>query len=284
MSANKPLTGWAWLLAGCLLCWPWLAGATAPQAIPELRERVTDLTNTLRSDETAALDTELARIERDTGAQIAILLLPSTQPESIEQFGIRLADAWRIGRDKIDDGLIVIVARDDRAARIEVGRGLEGAVPDAIAKRIIEEHMLPKFRQGDFAGGLRSTVTLLEKGVRGEALPPPARPAVQQSFDHEGLLVLMAFIAGLARAVFGLAGSLGIAAIAGGLAWWLSASLGTGLLIAVLTFFASFMRFGRGGGWHSGGGGFGGSGGHSGGGGFSGGGGSFGGGGASGRW
>lgn len=255
--------------------------AAAPMPLPELSARVTDLTGTLSAEDKSALAASLAGLEQEKGAQIAILLLPTTQPESIEQFGIRLAEAWKIGRKSVDDGVIVIVAKDDRRMRIEVGYGLEGAIPDAVAKRIIEEHMVPHFRDGDFAGGLRSTVEILAKVIGGEALPPPVtrQQNSDAGFDTDSLLFIAIFVAGIARALFGLIGSLAVSVLAGWLAWMSFGSLFAGLIAAILTFGASFLRGGSGGGWHSGGGSRGGGGG-----GFSGGGGSFGGGGASGRW
>ncbi|NUQ78368.1 MAG: TPM domain-containing protein, partial [Polyangiaceae bacterium] len=128
-----------------LALWLPFAGALAADDlvdVPPLKARVTDLAGTLSSDQAAALEADLAQFEKSRGSQIAILLLPSTKPESIEAYGIRVADAWKIGRQGVDDGVIVLVARDDRALRIEVGRGLEGALPDALAKRIIEENIL----------------------------------------------------------------------------------------------------------------------------------------------
>lgn len=251
----------------------------APVALPVLSDRVVDLSATLSPAEQADLVGRLAALERERGAQVAILLLPTTQPESIEQFGIRLAEHWKIGRRGVDDGVIVIVAKDDRRMRIEVGYGLEGTIPDAIARRIIDEEMAPRFRQGDFAGGLRSTVDRLARLIGGEALPPPAaaKPAAASSFDSDTLLFIAIFVASVARALFGIAGSLAVAALAGWLAWLSFGTLAAAAIAALITFVASFLRSG-GGSWHGGGGG------GSRGGGFSGGSGSFGGGGASGRW
>jgi uncharacterized protein len=266
-----------WLLA-CLFALLPLAGWSAgPLALPALSGRVVDTTATLSAVERSALNERLAQLETEKGAQVVVLIVPTTQPESIEQYGIRLAEAWKIGRRGVNDGVIVIVARDDRAMRIEVGYGLEGAIPDAIARRIIDEQMAPRFRQGDFAGGLNAAVDALSRLIGGEALPPPAaKPGDKgSSFDSDTLLFVAIFLASIARAIFGLLGSLAVSLLAGWLAWMSFGSLLAGLIAALLTFFASFLRPGRGGGsWRGGGGG----------GGFSGGGGSFGGGGASGRW
>ncbi|AXS80409.1 YgcG family protein [Dechloromonas sp. HYN0024] len=276
-----------WLATLCFALLPLLAWSANEIALPTLRERVTDLTATLSVEQRAALTTSLAALENEKGAQIAIVLLPTTQPETVEQFGIRLAEAWKIGRKGVDDGVIVIVAKDDRRMRIEVGYGLEGAIPDAIAKRIVAEQMAPRFRQGDFAGGLRATVDTLDKLIRGETLPAPVVPPTQSGNDPGDamtFLLILFFIAGAIRSIFGLLGSVAVSGAAGWLAWTLFASFGLAGGAALLAFALSFIRLGRGG-WHSGGGfpgGFGG--GSSGGGGFSGGGGGFGGGGASGNW
>lgn len=249
--------------------------------IPPLAARVTDLTGTLTRDEQARLEAKLAALEREKGAQIAVLLLPTTRPESIEAFGIRLAEAWKIGRQGVDDGVIVIVAKDDRAVRIEVGYGLEGAIPDAVAKRIIEETIVPHFRAGDFFGGLDAAIEALGRIIGGEALPPPRAPAATSSDLPAFALFVLVVLAHFARLLFGLIGALLVAGLAAGVAYSLFGSWLAALFFALLTFLFAFGR-GSGGGWHTGGGGLGGGG--FGGGGFSGGGGGFGGGGASGRW
>jgi len=278
-----------WLAILCFALLPILGWSANEVALPALTERVTDLTGTLSAEDRAGLTASLAALEKDKGAQIAIVMLPTTQPEAIEQFSIRLAEAWKIGRKGVDDGVIVIVAKDDRRMRIEVGYGLEGAIPDAIAKRIVAEQMAPRFREGDFAGGLRSTVATLEKVIRGEPLPAPVvktAPSGADSGDALTFLLIVFFMAGVIRSMFGLLGSLAVSGVAGWLAWTVFTSLGLAGGAALVAFALSFIRLGRGG-WSSGGrggfpGGFGG--GSSGGGGFSGGGGGFGGGGASGNW
>jgi len=278
-----------WLIAFAWLCLalPGWAGELLP--LPPLAARVTDLTATLAAGQVAALDESLAAIEREKGAQVAILLLPTTQPETIEDFGVRLAEAWKVGRRGVNDGVIVIVAKNDRKMRIEVGYGLEGAIPDAVAKRIVAETMAPRFRQGDFAGGLDAAVAALGGLIRGEALPAPAAAAGGASGSHgasdqDGVVVMLFLVVGLAavlRAILGLFGSLAASAVAGWLAWSVFASWIAVAIAAVAAFLFSFARgSGGGGGISSGGGSW--SGGGSGG--FSGGGGSFGGGGASGDW
>ena len=149
------------LLAAAFLLLP--AAGAAEVAVPPLKSRVTDLTGTLDAGEKSALEQSLAAFEAKKGAQIAVLLLPTTQPEAIEQFGIRLAEAWKIGHQGADNGVIVIVAKNDRKMRIEVGYGLEGAIPDAVASRIIAERMAPLFKQGDFFGGLRAAIEGLDQ-------------------------------------------------------------------------------------------------------------------------
>lgn len=282
-----------WLAALWFALLPLVGWSANTVALPALAERVNDLTGTLSAADKASLGDSLATLEKDKGAQVVIVLLPTTQPESIEQFGIRLAEAWKIGRKGVDDGVIVIVAKDDHRMRIEVGYGLEGAIPDAIAKRIVAEQMAPRFKAGDFAGGLKAAVDVLDKAIRGEALPAPARPPAPASDGPSGnpastfdILIIVLMLGGIIRSIFGLLGSLAVSAVAGWLAWTFFASLGLAVGAALLAFALSFIRLGRGG-WQSGGGfpgGFGGGMGGGSSGGFSGGGGSFGGGGASGNW
>lgn len=271
-----------------LLTVSWSVPAAESVPLPVLTARVTDLTGTLPPDRVASLEARLAALEREKGAQIAILLLPTTQPETIEQFGIRLAESWKVGRRGVDDGVIIIVAKEDRKMRIEVGYGLEGAIPDAIAKRIVAEIMAPRFRQGDFAGGLDAAVAALAKIIGGEPLPPPTPSAAgADTGDGDGAMWLFGAIvfSGVLHAMLGLVGSLLAAALAGALAWWVFGSWLAVIVAALVAFVFSFARGGRGGHGGLGGGGFslpssrGGFGG-----GFSGGGGGFGGGGASGHW
>lgn len=270
------------LTAVWLLCASWLVAAADLVALPPLAARVTDLTATLTPDQRSELEAASAAIESSKGAQVAILILPTTQPETIEQFGIRLAEAWKIGRGRVDDGVIVIVAKDDRKMRIEVGYGLEGAIPDAQAKRIVAEVMAPRFRQGDFAGGLGETVHALGGLIAGEALP---EPQAGDQFTDAGIdkgfwLLAIVALASVLHAMLGFIGSLLAAGLAGAVAWWIFGSWLIALIAAGVAFVFSFGKPGHGGGLGSGGFSTGGGGG----GGFSGGGGSFGGGGASGSW
>ena len=165
-----------------------IAPVWAEVAVPALSHRVTDLTATLTSEQSAALENKLAAFEAKKGSQIAVLILPITQPEDIAAFGIRVADSWKIGRKNIDDGVILIVAKDDHKLRIEVGRGLEGAIPDAIAKRVIAEIITPKFKANDFADGIDAGVSQLIKLVEGEPLPAPtAENTASPSSDSNSL-------------------------------------------------------------------------------------------------
>ncbi len=256
--------------------------------VPPLAARVTDLSGTLSREQAASLEAGLAQFEQSRGSQIAILLVPTTKPEAIEAYSIRVAESWKLGRRGIDDGLLILVARDDRRLRIEVGRGLEGAVPDAVAKRIVAEVIGPRFREGDYYGGLQAGVARLQAAIGGEALPPArvAQANLPRSTEDNvltllGVLVMSLFL----RSMFGLLGALLGAFLAGLLAWLAFASWIIAAIAALLAFLLSFARLNTrsqyaSGGGHTGGGWDGGASG----GGFSGGGGDFGGGGASGDW
>ena len=283
---------WRHWLAALLLCGLSAAVQAALVPVPALTAPVTDLTGTLTPDQTATLDQELRAFAAQKGSQIAVLMVPSTAPEAIEQYSIRVTDAWKLGRKGQDDGVLLLVAKDDRAVRIEVGYGLEGAIPDAIAKRIIAEIITPQFKQGDYFGGLQSGVQQVMKLIDGEQLPPPKAAAsagggVNTTETAFFLLIAAVFVGSALRAVLGRTLGSGLAGlIAGGVGWLLIGSALLGLGLAVAAFFAVFsgVRFGGGPGGLGGGGFGGGFGGGSGSGGFSGGGGGFGGGGASGRW
>jgi uncharacterized protein len=291
------------------LCWA--GAARADVAVPPLTGRVVDLTGTLSSDQIAAQTQRLKDLEKRKGSQVAVLIVPTTQPETIEQYSIRAAEAWKIGRRKIDDGALLVVAKDDHKLRIEVGYGLEGALPDVTARRIIDEVIVPQFRRGDFDGGITAGITRIIGVIDGEPLPAPA-PEVSHGEDLSWLeflnplnpfVIFGVFIVGATmRGLFGrLFGSMATGGVIGVLAWYLAGSIAAAgliwVVISALTFFADAIfavnqgaiRSSRGGGWsggsYSGGGGWsGGSNWSSSDGGFSGGGGSFGGGGASGSW
>jgi uncharacterized protein len=277
------------------------AMAQAQRPIPPLQSRVTDLTGTLTPAERTQLESRLAEFESRKGAQIAVLLVPSTQPEEIEQYSIRVVDAWKLGREKPDDGALLLIAKDDRSMRIEVGRGLEGALTDLVSKRIIADTIAPRFRQGDYAGGIAAGIDQMIRVVDGEPLPavdPQWGGGSERLADMLPLLLGVIFVGSVVlRALFGRAlGSVATGGVAGSLAWWvtqvLGLAVGVGFFAVIVSLFLGFRGGGRWssrpghGGWSPGGwgrGGFG-SGGISRGGGFGGGGGSFGGGGASGRW
>ncbi|MEJ0086622.1 MAG: YgcG family protein [Pseudomonadota bacterium] len=276
--------------AGCM------PRALAQVAVPALEARVTDLTGTLTAAQQSALEEKLGAFEARKGAQIAVLILPTTEPEDIAQFGIRLAEAWKIGRKATGDGAILIVAKQDRALRVEVGYGLEGALTDATSGRIINETITPLFKQGDFFGGVNAGLDQMIRVIDGEPLPAP-----DQSWKPSGVTdvpwpLLLAGLFILNGAFTGFIGRLpgaSVSALLGaGLVWWLTSRLLFGAL-GFVGFFLLALFFGMSGGSRFGsrgrsvfrdigrGGGFGGG---FGGGGFSGGGGGFGGGGASGRW
>jgi uncharacterized protein len=268
-----------------------LAGAALAEVpVPKLSARVTDLTGTLTASERSTLEEKLAAFERAKGSQVAVLLVPTTQPETIEQYGIRVAEAWKIGRERVDDGVILIVAKNDRELRIEVGYGLEGAVPDAIANRIIDEIIVPRFRADDFAGGIASGVDQLIRVIEGEPLPPPPqrpRGLTGPSVEHIWMILFVPLAIGMLirRMLNRVSGGIAAAGVAGAIGWWWTGQLVIGavfaLICGILILAAGHGGHGR---WSSRGGSWAGGGGFGGGGGWSGGGGGFGGGGASGRW
>jgi uncharacterized protein len=270
--------------------------ARAEIPVPSLNARVIDLTGTLSGGAVTRIETKLANLEAKKGSQIAVLIVPTTQPEEIETYGIRVEDAWKLGRKGVDDGAYLIVAKNDRRVRIEVGYGLEGALPDAVANRIITETITPHFKLGDYDGGIEAGVDQMISVVNGEPLPVPDRKWER----HTGLgnmlplLLVAVFVAsGVLRAMFGrLFGSLATGGLTGGIAWLLSHFLPIGVGAGIVAFLFAMLAGSASRGWSAGsgwgggfGGGIGGGGfGGGGGGGFSGGGGGGGGGGASGSW
>jgi len=285
------------VLCIALLCLRALPAWTAQDGIPvpALRGPVTDQTGTLSAQQRAQLERRLLEFEASEGSQLAVLLVPTTQPETIEQYSIRVAEAWRLGRQGTDDGVLLLVAKNDRAVRLEVGYGLEGALPDAIANRITDQVIVPRFREGDFYGGIDAAVTRIIAVIKGEPLPEPAasQPTPPGIVNFLPVLLMLVFVVGgVLRRVLG---SFGGAAATGGLAgvmvWLLTGvmavSIGAGIVAFLFTVlgvvgggsgWANTRRRGSGG-WGTGGGWGGGFGG-----GFGGGGGGFGGGGATGRW
>lgn len=220
--------------------------AVADQPVPALHRRVTDLTGTLSASQQTDIENTLQAFEQQKGSQVAVLVVPTTQPETIEQYSIRVASQWKLGRKGVDDGVLFLVAKNDRTLRIEVGYGLEGVLPDALCNRIIDGFVVPRFKEGDFFGGIHEGVAGILGVISGEPLPPPRSQKGNKS--PMGMFVFLAIFFPLLLLLRRLTGPYN-------------------------------SRYHRGG-WTSGGGGFGGGSG----GGFGGGGGGFGGGGASGRW
>ena len=283
-----------WLLALVLGLAPVLV-ARAEVAVPPVA-RVTDLTGTLSAGERTALEQKLAALEARKGAQVAVLAVPTTQPETIEQYGLRVAEQWQLGRKGVDDGALIVWAKDDRRVRIEVGYGLEGALPDITAKRIVRDIIIPPFREGRFYAGIDAGVDAVTKVIDGEPLPAPSQGSATGAFrlGFEELLffgLIGVFVGGgILRAVFGRFVGSGLVGVGMGIiAWLFVGTMAVALIVGIIAFMLNLFegagnaRRGRGGwgGGSSGGGGWSGGGG---GGGFSGGGGSFGGGGASGSY
>ena len=274
--------------------------------VPPLEARVTDLTGTLTAAQQADLEQKLAAFEQRKGSQIALLIVDSTAPETIEQYSLRVAEAWKLGREKPDDGALLLVAIQDRTLRLEVGYGLEGVIPDAIARRVIDDTITPLFRQGDFYGGVNAGLSQVMKLVDGEPLPPPDRTWQRRGDSLMGLLpvlfIAVLVVGGILRKIFGRTlGAFLTGGLTGAVVWAISSLIFAGVIAGIVALLFNLFagiantvhstRGGRygpwGGGWGGGGpgggGGFG-RGGGFGGGGFGGGGGGFGGGGASGRW
>lgn len=272
----------AWLLV-CLASWSWLVMANV--SVPTLNNRVTDVTGTLTPQQLQTLERTLQTFENSKGSQIAVLIVPTTGPESIEQYSLRVVERWKIGRKNIDDGVLLLIAKEDHTLRIEVGYGLEGALTDATSKRIISEIIVPQFKQGNYYSGIQSGLDSIIKVVNGEALP-----VKNNSFAANGItqtmpiLFVAAAIAGsILRSLFGsLFGALFTGGAIAVLAWLLTSSLAITLIAGVVAAIFTLFSNSTGGGYYGGGS-------HNrrssfGSGGFGGGGGSFGGGGASGRW
>ena len=263
------------------------------QTIPALEARVTDITGTITNQQQASLEAKLASFEEQKGSQIVVLIIPTTDPETITSYGIRVAEKWQIGRSGVDDGVILIIAKDDRKIRIEVGYGLEGAIPDAYAKRIIENIILPNFRQGQFYNGIEDGIGAIMGLIDGEELPevtqaPPSTMGMKNESVFMTLIVFGVIILSILKAFIKKSKykwvAVSVASILAGFIFGSFIFGGIGFALSSFIMFSSSS--GRGGGHYYGGGfyGGGGGGGSFGGGGFSGGGGSFGGGGASGGW
>ncbi|HZX31425.1 MAG TPA: YgcG family protein [Rhodocyclaceae bacterium] len=296
-----------------VLFWLWLAGAAwAEVAVPALKARVTDLTGTLSAEQLGSLENQLKEIEGKNGSQMAVLLVPTTQPETIEQYSIRVAEAWKLGKKDVDNGVLVLVAKNDRKVRIEVGYGLEGAIPDASAKRVIAEDISPRFKAGDFAGGLQAGIKQLAGLVDAETgtaeqpsyscaapddsppiqdAPAAAQPPADLTFGDRvagylrdmpvWIIVVLVIVGTLIRCAIGpFFGGLTMGSVVGAGAWFAWGTVEAALFGGIVAFIFVLVGLEN---WISmafeGSSGSGSSGGS-----FSGGGGSFGGGGASGSW
>ncbi len=282
-----------WLLVlSALLSWAIGSAQVPPKtqqptqqqlAVPALSGHVVDQTHTLTTEQQQQIEGTLTAFELRKGSQLAVLLVPSTQPETIEQYALRVAEQWQLGRKKVDDGAILVVAKDDRTVRIEVGYGLEGALNDATSKRIIEEGITPMFRQQDFAGGILAGLQRMMGVIDGEPLPTPTAKSPQDPWNNiTWIIVAGALLGFVLRAVLGrFPGSVMTAAIVGAVTWFLLGVFSLALIACGITLLTTWVgiaalvraRLGGRGGPGSGPGG-----------GFKGGGGGFGGGGASGKW
>jgi uncharacterized protein len=290
-----------WLALPALSLLLFSTAAFAQVAVPAVRSPVTDLTNTLTPEQTATLEQRLRAFEEQKGSQIAVLIVPTTQQETIQQYSFRVAEAWKLGRRGVNDGILLCVAKNDRAVWIQVGYGLEGAVPDVLANRIVEQVIVPRFRSNDFFGGIREAIERMIALIEGEPLPEAA-PSQRGVPSGDGLgsalplLLLLVFVgSGMLRQILGrFGGASATAGIAAAIVWFLTSTLIVAIGAAVIAFIVALLGGGGGGGWTNprrrgwggfGGGWSGGSGGWGGGGGgWGGGGGTFGGGGAGGRW
>ena len=269
-------------LLACALGWSALSAAQV--AVPPLTGHVIDQTGTLTAEQKVALEQTLAAFEARKGSQLAVLMVASSAPEEIEQYALRVAEQWKLGRKKVDDGAILVVAKDDRAMRIEVGYGLEGALNDLTSKRIISETILPRFKGQDFYGGITAGVAQIIRVVDGEPLPAPSARSGQGFGDLEQyapmLFIVALALGGVLRATLGkVPGSLLTGGVVAVMAWFVVGAISMALVAGVMALFLTLLgggMLGRGRGGYHGGGGRGG--------GFGGGGGGFGGGGASGRW
>jgi uncharacterized protein len=274
------------LLLAWTICWSFIAGAQI--AVPPLTGRVTDQTATLTTEQKAALEQILQAFESRKGSQLAVLLVPTTAPETIEQYALRVAEQWKLGRKKVDDGAILVIAKTDRALRIEVGYGLEGALNDAASKRIISDIITPRFKQGDFHGGITAGLEQIIRVIDGEPLPPSKARLASGVADIQQyvpvILVLALVLGGVLRAMLGrFPGALATGGAVAVVTWLFAGALSIALVAGVMALFFTLLSGGMGGHGvrgHHGGFGRGGLGD----GGFGGGGGGFGGGGASGRW
>lgn len=289
LPALRALAVWLGLALACV----WIAPARAQDVlpVPALTARVIDQTGTLSPEQIQSLSSRLAALEQEKGSQVVILMVPGTAPEDIAAYANRVASQWKLGRKNVGDGALIIVALKERRMRIEVARALEGALPDILVKRIIDQHMAPHFRQGDFAGGLDAAVQAVAARIRGEELPEADDDDDHPLPSGSALLALILFALAsraILRRSFGRKKTAFFAGLfSGAMALLVTDSLTVALIVMYLVWIA-YLNGSDGGGKPRGQGfddSFGGGGGFSGGSGYrSGGGGSFGGGGASGSW
>jgi uncharacterized protein len=222
------------------------------QPVPALNARVTDLTGTLTAEQQSAIEQKLAAFEARKGSQIAVLIVPTTQPEDIAQYSIRVVDQWKLGREQVDDGVLLLVAKNDRRLRIEVGQGLEGVLTDATSRRIIASTITPLFRQGDFAGGINAGLDRIIRTIDGEPLPPPDRR--WQGGDEVGKslaplgnslpFIIFGAIVGssVLRRLLGRGfGALATGGIAGGLVWLFTHVVGFSIFAGILAFIIAVL-------------------------------------------
>jgi uncharacterized protein len=227
----------------------WALPAIALVAVPQLTGRVVDQTGTLSSGDIAQLTQTLADLEKRKGSQIAVLIVPTTDGEAIEQFSLRVAEAWKIGRKKVDDGALLVIAKNDRHLRVEVGYGLEGALTDVTAKRIIDEVITPKFRSGDFAGGISAGINRMIGLINGEKLPAPAPPHWDGSslfgqLDalNPALIFIVFVVSSVLRTALGrLLGSVAAGGFVTALAWFLWGNFGAALALGVFVFMIAVL-------------------------------------------
>lgn len=233
----------ALLLASSLL---WTALAIAQEPVPPLTGHVIDQTRTLNAQQTSTLEQSLTEFEARKGSHLAVLIVASTAPEEIEQFSLRVAEQWKLGREKVDDGAVLVVSKDDRAVRIEVGYGLEGALTDIAAKRIISEIILPRFRQRDFYGGVTAGVGQIIRIVGGEALPVPksSSPEAKDDLQRYGpvLFIVALFLGGVLRSAIGkVPGAVVTGSAVGVMAWFMVGALSIALVSAIAALLFTLM-------------------------------------------
>ena len=233
-----------------MLFWGVVAGAQVP--VPPLAGRVTDQTATLTGEQKSALEQTLRSFEARKGSQVAVLIVPTTSPETIEQYALRVAEQWKPGRKNVDDGALLVVAKDDRTLRIEVGYGLEGALTDAASKRIISEIIVPRFRQGDFYGGITAGVDRILRVIDGEPLPKPEerRPAGIRGIGSilPVVMILALVVGGVLHTVLGrFPGALVTGGAVSIVAWMLAGAISVALIAGVIAFLFTLLGGGMGG-------------------------------------